>query len=67
MLLLMLMATNKRDLSQILIKYEQRKGACSDPQPHITDLFSNTLTILLPKVESYFEGFVCDVVCASVV
>ena len=34
------------------------KGACSDPQPHPPDFFSN-MKILVLEVESYFEGCVC--------
>ncbi len=36
------------------------KGACSasDPQPHLPTSFKQ---ILVPEVESYFEGFMCEV------
>ena len=44
------------------------KGACSDPQPHPQLFFSNIIMeIFVPKVESYLEGFMCEIVCTKLV
>ncbi len=40
------------------------KGACSDPQPHPPTFFKH-MEILVPKVESYLEGFMCEILCAK--
>ncbi len=38
------------------------KGACSDPQPHPPPIFfKHIMEILVPEVESYLEGFVCEI------
>ncbi len=38
------------------------KGACSDPQPYpIPPTFFKHMKILVPEVESYLEGFVCEI------
>ncbi len=39
--------------------WSQIKGACSDPQPHPPAFFKH-IEILVPNVESYLEGFVCE-------
>ncbi len=36
------------------------KGACSDPQPHPPTFFKHR-EILIPKVESYLEGLMCEI------
>ena len=40
------------------------KGACSDPQPHPPTSFKH-MEILVSKVESYLEGFMCEILCAK--
>ena len=42
------------------------KGACSDPQPHPPTFFKH-MEILVPKVELYLEGFMCEILCAKLV
>ncbi len=36
------------------------KGACSDPQPYPPYIFFKHTVILVPEVESYLEGFMCE-------
>ena len=40
------------------------KGSCSDRRPH-PPFFSNIMEILIPKGESYLEGFMCEVSCTN--
>ncbi len=35
------------------------KGACSDPQPHPPNFFK-PMEILVPEVDLYLEGFMCE-------
>ncbi len=39
------------------------KGA-SDPQPHPPTFFKQ-MEILVPKVESYLEGLMCEILCSN--
>ena len=42
------------------------KVACSDPQPHPPPpTFFKHMEILVPKVESYLEGLMCEIWCAD--
>ena len=40
------------------------KGACSDPRNHPPAFFKH-LEILVPEVESYLQGFMCEISCAK--
>ncbi len=40
------------------------EGACSHQQPHPPAFFKH-MEILVPKVESYLEGFMCEILRAK--
>ena len=53
--LLMYRSSTQRTTAQVEIK-----GSCSDPQPHSPTFFKH-MEILVQEVDSYLEGFVCEI------
>ena len=46
---------------------DEGKGVCSDPQPHPPpcQFFLKHKEILVPQVDSYLEGSMCEVPCTN--
>ena len=53
-----------KTLSYTFLEPAAVKGACSDPQPHPHGFFKH-IEILVLELESYLEGFMCEVSCTN--